>query len=288
MSFFQNPFNEEYQGFWVLGDRQHSLTFKCPANTGRGSEIIRSYEPGPYDMDGTDGDGNNTDTLTISFAIDGNFKNYVDLSIDVTSGATSTSAVTQQEVVEALNDNSTFATYFIASVPVNKEHIEIKTKRDANRFRFYVKNDGAETLLKFNKFAGVAELPSYFSRHTIASRYDFNDSVAHLILLNPGSSNVDADIIDNAVDHNGNSLGFSSSDVSEDWELLEGRSGLFVFQKITVDSSDRVTKIIEYHAGANVGDMARTTSYSYDGTNTKPSEIAEIPYTLQSGDLITP
>lgn len=288
MSFFQNPFSHEYQGFWVLGDRHQSLTFKCPANTGRGDDIIRSYAAGPYNMSGLDADGDATNTLSISFAIDSGFVNYVDLSINVASGASSTAAVTQHEIVAALNDNATFATYFSASVPSGKEFIEIRSKRDVTKFRFYVRNGGAETLLKFNKFAGVSELPSYFSRHTIANRYDFEDSVAQLVLLDPDNSAVDSAVINNAVDRYGVSLGFDSTDVQEDWELLKGRSGLFIFQNITVDGSNRITEIIEYHAGAKVGDLARLTTYTYSDTNTKPDTVTEVPYVLESGDLLTP
>lgn len=276
MSFFQNPFNEEYQGYWVLGDRAHSLTFKCPANTGRGDEIVRSYENAPYNMDGTDGDGNATDTLTISFAIDGNFRNYVDLSVDVAAGAADSTAVTQAEIVGNLNNNSTFSSYFEASIPYGKNHIEITTKRDANRFKFYVQNTGAETLLRFNKFAGVSELPTYFARHTIDNRYTFEDGVSHLVLLDPSGSNIDADIIDNAVNPKGDLLGLDSTTVREDWELLEGRSGLFTFT-VAVDSTTTLT----YPAGADAGDLAKMTIN--DGTN-----VWEMPHTLDSTDLVSP
>lgn len=276
MSFFQNPFNKEYQGYWVLGDRAHSLTFKCPANVGRGDELVRSYGEAPYSMDGTDDDGNNTDTLIISFAIDGNFNNYVDLSIDVAAGAADATAVTKEEIVGNLNGNSTFATYFVASIPYGKDQIEINTKRDANRFKFYIKNIGAETLLRFNKFAGVSELPTYFARHTIANRYDFADSVSHLIALDPGSSTVDANVIDNAVGPNGRTLGLDSGTIRDDWELLEGKSGLFNFT-IAVDATTTLT----YSAGASAGDLAKMTIS--DGTSNW-----EIPYTLDSTDLVSP
>jgi hypothetical protein len=32
MTYFQNPFPSEFRGNWVLGDRQHSLTFVCSSN----------------------------------------------------------------------------------------------------------------------------------------------------------------------------------------------------------------------------------------------------------------
>ena len=77
-------------------------------------------------------------------------------------------------------------------------------------------------------------------------------------------------------------------DVHKDYQLLRGRSGLFQFQNITVDGSDRTTQIIEYSAGAKVGDLAMITNYVYSGGNTQPSEIFQQPYTLTASDLITP
>lgn len=76
--------------------------------------------------------------------------------------------------------------------------------------------------------------------------------------------------------------------VHADYQLLRGRSGIFNFQKITVDGSDRITQIIEYPAGALMGDFARKINYTYSGGNTHPSTITEIPYTLTSSDLVVP
>jgi hypothetical protein len=74
-----------------------------------------------------------------------------------------------------------------------------------------------------------------------------------------------------------------------DWRLLRGRgAGLFTFQKITVDSSDRTTQIIEYPAGAVAGDFARKINYTYSSSNKSPSSITEIPYVLTNADLLTP
>lgn len=82
--------------------------------------------------------------------------------------------------------------------------------------------------------------------------------------------------------------GFNIANVQTDWQLLRGRSGIFNFQNITVDGSNRITQIIEYPAGAQVGDFARKIQYTYSGGNTQPSQITEIPYTLTAGDLVTP
>ena len=79
-----------------------------------------------------------------------------------------------------------------------------------------------------------------------------------------------------------------SSTVREDYQLLEGRSGLFTFKNQTIDGSNRITQIIEYPAGAVEGDFAKKITYTYTAANTAPDEIFEEPYTLQSADLITP
>ncbi len=76
--------------------------------------------------------------------------------------------------------------------------------------------------------------------------------------------------------------------VHADWQLLRGRSGIFTFKKNTVDVSNRITQTIEYPAGALPGDFARKINYSYDGSNTQPTKVTEIPYTLTSSDLIVP
>jgi hypothetical protein len=99
---------------------------------------------------------------------------------------------------------------------------------------------------------------------------------------------VDQDVVNNAVDVNGNSLGLDDSNGQADWQLLGGRSGLFMFSKIAMDG-DNIETIIEYPAGAITGDLAKKTTYVYDGGNgTQPTEITEEPYTLLYTDLIGP
>lgn len=361
--YFQNPFSQEFQGFLVLSDRQYNVTFKCPGNAGRGEDILTSWGTPPYNMSGNDGDGVATTNLTINYAYDPSFKFYSSLTINVATGASSSSAVTPNEIVTNLNANATFASLFTASVQNTVQggtvagppfSIVIKYKRPSSAFRAFISNNGAETLLKFNARAGIAELPQYFLRHSYGNRLIYTDSQGMLIPLNHvitgisvanpttvtstahGLANgqagvvftnsnssptingtrtvtlvnansftvpvnvttagdrgffstaVEASLIDNALNPSGKSLGYSSASVKTDWELLRGRSGLFTFQKITVDGSDRITQIIEYGAGSQAGDLARKIKYSYTSSNTKPDLIAEIPYVLASGDLITP
>jgi len=296
MSYFQNPFAEDFLGVWVLADRQHMPTFKCPLNSGRGSEIVTAWNKGPYDLSGVDADGASTDTLEMRFALDmDDFKNWATVSFDVTTTAVSTSAVTSREVISALNADGGFSAYFEAVVGAfdnETPRVLIRQKLPVVRFKFYMLNGRAEEAIRFNAKSGVAELPTYFDRHTIASRFDFEDSVNMLIELDPsnagGASAVDDGVIDNALGVKGKSLGLDSSTVQDDWELLRGRSGLFLFQKHTIDGSDRVTETIEYHAGADVGGLAKKISFTYSGGETNPTNVTEEPHTLTTGDLVTP
>lgn len=275
--YFQNPLNDEFRGNWVLGDRQYSLTFICLGNKNIYDNMI-TWTQGPYDLSASG-------LLTINYAWDVDFKIYSELTIDVT-GADPT-ATTASEIVNILNANATFSSMWVASLNPNiyaipqvfGVRIAKKSGRVKQVIRVYISNTGAEAVLNFNGKAGVAELPTYFERHTIANRFAFSDSLATLVALDP-SNPIDAQIITNA--------GFDPTVVLEDWQLLSGRSGIFNFQKITVDGSDRITEIIQYPAGSVVGAFARKIQYTYTAANKNPSQITEIPYVLTSGDLITP
>jgi hypothetical protein len=290
MSFFQNPFHEDFEGSWLLADRHHIPKFVVKRNAGRGAEYVTSWKDGPYDLSGNDSDGETSDTLKISFSLHGN-KNWATISIDVTSEAASSASVTSAEIVASLNANALFAERFIAELSSYNTgaplRVSIKQRKPSTEFKFYVINGQAEESIGFNARAGVAELPTYFSRHSLANRFTFEDSVGMLVELNV-SNNVDEAVINNAVDHKGASLGFSSSSVSEDWQLLEGRSGLFQFTKGPSGSavSSTATTII-YHAGAKAGDLAKKIVVQKDSGGVVVAEF-EMPYTLESGDLISP
>jgi hypothetical protein len=274
MAFFQNVFNTEFRGNWVLGDRQYSLTFACPPNL-NSSNYQLAYNNGPWDLSGSA-------ILTLNYAWDESFKNYAALEINVEGD--DSSATTPEEVSSALNSNPTFADMFFASVKENVNGNTVLITQKVNRIkkdvRLWISNTGAEAVMGFNLKAGVSELPSYFARHTIENRFNYSDSVGQLILLDE-EDNTDQIYIENA--------GFSVGDMKEDWELIKGRaSGLFTFQKITVDGNDRITEIIEYPAGAEAGDLARKINYSYTSTNTNPNKVTEIPYVLTDVDLVNP
>lgn len=284
MPYFQNPFGADFYGVWVLGDRQYSVDFKVPRNAGRGDEYVTVWEKGPYALNGNDDEGNPKNVLHIMYSMN-DPKNWS--ALNVTISASSLSAVTPQELVSSLTSSSIFNDNFTAVSQLFEDgsyRVSIRQKHPITRFRFYVTNIGAETVLHFNKLAGVAEMPTFFKRHTIENRFNYPDSQGIVIELDPDDA-VDAAVIENAVDEKGHSLNHSGTPL-EDWELLRGRSGIFTFKKNTV-SDDLITTTIEYPAGAKVGDMARKIDYTYTGGSTAPEKVTEIPYTLTEDDLVT-
>jgi hypothetical protein len=229
MGYFQNVFDSEFLGALLLSDRQYNLTFKIRANR-NSSTLMRAYGTAPFNTTG------NT-TLTFNVSVDSG-RSFNAFSVTLTSG----SARTPAQIVDDLNADTTFASYFTASVEGfsvdQKGMVVVKSRFQRENFKAYINNTSAETVLKFNRYAGVAELPDYFARHTIANRLTYTDSLGCLVQLSQPTDNT---IITDA--------GLSTSPKA-DYELLHGRSGLFMFNKQTVDSSSRVTQKIEYPAGA--------------------------------------
>lgn len=273
MPFFQNVFDQEYQGYLVLADRKLSPTFSVSPNKNMQSKQI-AWNSGPYDF-------STSGILEFNFCWDEEFKNWSSIQINISGvNPAATKAV---EIVEILNSNITFSSLLIAStIKLNGSDTVVLSRNPSKKqnFKFYFSNSGAELVLGFNDQAGVGELPSYFERHTIENRFNFPDSAGMLIRLD------ESDPSDQVIIQKAN---FDPSLMQEDWQLLRGRgSGLFTFKKMTVDGSDRVTQTIEYPAGAVEGDFAKKTKYSYTGSNKNPSEITEIPHVLESSDLINP
>jgi hypothetical protein len=284
MSFFQNPFSQDFIGTWLLADRHFIQDFKCPRNAGRGDEMVVSFGQAPFNLSGNDSDGHAKNVLNLTFALN-DTKNWATLPITITGG--SLSAITVYEVISSLQNNTTFAGYFTATLRTDG-NIQISQKKPVTSMKFYVNNGQAETVLLFNKMAGVAELPTYFARHSIDNRFNYPDGQNALVLLNVGL-NVDSAVIDNAVDNKGNSLGYSHSTVHYDWQLLGGKSGLFTFTSYIYDAQGRTSQTYEYSAGAGVGDLAIKTVYTYATVDaTSPSQMTQVPYTLTSNDLIVP
>jgi hypothetical protein len=178
MSFFQNLF-DEYEGCWALGDyKKYSLTFKVPGNKNRPESFI-CWNSEPYDL-------SSLNTLTFNFAIDTEFKNFASISINV-AGDTA-SATKAAEIRDILNANANFSSWFTAGImavdklsPVNR--VYIRQKKPNTNFRFYVSNSGAERKLKFNKHGGIADIPSFFDKDTIANRFESTEANNKLIRL---------------------------------------------------------------------------------------------------------
>lgn len=316
MTYFQNPFTAEFRGTWVLEDRQFSPTFICPQNYGRGDDLVCAWgepsgtaaSPRTYDLSGNDADGDAHATLHIRYAMDGKFVDWHQLSIDITDDTNVDftavpAAMLSSQIVAILNAHSTFSTFFTASLGVFSDtgiragdRILIRQKLATTRMKFYILNTQAEEVLLFNKRAGVAELPTYFARHTIFNRATdgsvaFDDGVNMLVELDPnaagGSSVVDDNVIENAIDKNGISLGFDPSTVQEDWELLKGRSTTFSFRIFSNAALATSTTEIVYPAGAQAGDLAKKIIRHYNGSSVLLREWI-LPYTLTSGDMISP
>mgnify|MGYP001290638757 CR=1 FL=1 len=285
MPFFLNVFDSDFEGNLVLSDRHHIPKFVCRRNAGRGKEVVAAWNKGPYDLSGNDADGNAERYLKLTFCLY-HTKNWATIQVDLTTG----SALTPQEIVSTLNADTLFAERFVAGMGQFEDdtvkRILIRQKRPITEMKFYVERGQADSVIGFNARAGVDELPNYFARHTLANRFTYTDSQGMLIQL--GTSGVDGAIINNAVDFKGTSLGYSSGTVREDYQLLRGRSGLFMHKKQTIDGSNRITQIIEYPAGAVAGDFAKKTTMSYSASNTYPDKVVEVPYVLTSLDIVTP
>jgi hypothetical protein len=183
-----------------------------------------------------------------------------------------------------LNAKSVFSALFVASLypssksPNSPNKVLIKTKRDKGSWRAYISNGSAESIMKFNKNAVVAELPSYFEKYGLSNRFTYPDlGPDRLLILDPANP-VDAAVITDA--------GLNPLTPKADWQLLAGSSDAYWFYKKTYVAG-KVTEEIKYPAGAGVGFAAKKTFFGYDGGGNL-IKVCETPYVLQSGDLVTP
>lgn len=305
MTFYQNPFSYDYQGNLLLGDRHHIPGFPIKRNAGRGDDLAMAWESGPFDLSGNDADGNSRDALVIWFATNNdNFTNWAQLNITLPNGA----AETDGSIAAALNADAGFSAWFTATLSRGNDvgevdrpvitRILIRQKKNVGEFRFYIANGRAEEALQFNARAGVGEILTYFDRDRIFHYFTAEERTRHaldgdrpgnnaLVKLDPVGSVVDANVIDNAVNSAGKTLGYDSSVVQEDWEIMSGKSGIFQFTKYSAAAVVTTTTNIIYPAGAEVGDFALKVVEQYDATPELVNKF-ELPYTLEAGDLITP
>ncbi len=169
MPYFQNVFDSDFYSELIITDR---TGFRVKSNLPNSSQLFQTWNPAPYDLSAS---GN----LTLNYSFDTG-RTFAPLTVNVAAGAVSASAVTASEIATNLNNNATFAALFEASVQYLRNtvptYVVIKSKRSRTEFRVYVSNTNAETKLRFNKKAGVAEIPTYFARHTIANIGNYPDS----------------------------------------------------------------------------------------------------------------
>jgi hypothetical protein len=275
MSYFQNVFDFEFRPSLIGSDRQYQTGWKLKGNTNR-SDYMLSGNTEPFNFTG------NT-VLRFSYAFDPSYLNYTDLDVTITGA--SIAAVTAQEVVNSLNSNSTFADLFVASVSPSLNtanssgKIIIKGKRSRGQWRAYVVNYQAEGVLQFNKNAPIGQFPELFEKYAIENRWSWPDVGAdRIVLLNPGANAIDSAYITAA--------GYNPLLPLGDWQLLAGSSDAYWFTKSSYLAGVLSSEIV-YPAGAGVGFAAKKITYKYDGGGNL-TERCEIPYVLQSGDLMTP
>lgn len=267
MAYFQNVMNSEWIGIYAISDRQYNKNYQIKGNKNT-SLLMTNWVDEPYDT-------STANLFGIKYSIDAG-KTYNQISITLTSS----SSITAAQIITELNANASFASMFTASLAPGNKRIVIRANNSFREYFWsYVPNlsdistptTSAEIVLGFNLKAPVVEMPSYFARYVIGV-----SDASPIVLLSQPDENF---VITNA--------GLSTTP-KKDYEFVEGTSGIFHFQNITVDISDRITQIIEYPCGAKAGDLGRKINYTYTGSNTRPSQITEIPYTIAAPDLITP
>jgi len=172
MSYYLNPFNE-YQGYYTVGDSSgFKLTFKVPGNKNF-SEFFICWNPEPYNL-------SIYSTLTFNFAFDPSFKNWSSFSVNI-AGPTP-AVTTAAEIVSILNADSNFSAWYTASV-YSGNKVGIRQKKPVVGFHTFISNTSAEKKLRFNKQIGVADIPSYFEKDTIANRFTSDTANNTLIRL---------------------------------------------------------------------------------------------------------
>jgi hypothetical protein len=258
MSYFLNLF-DEYQGYWTLGDyKGYSLTFKIPANKNKGEALI-AWNVEPYDLSVS---GN----LVFNFAYDPQFKNWASFTVNV-AGATA-SATTAAEVRDKLNAATSFSDWYTAGIDNSTRgggeraggpfRVFIRQKKPISAFRTYITNSGAELILKFNKYGGVADIPSYFEKDTIANRFATPEANGRLIRLSHAISGntVASPTVVTSVAH-----GLNSGDViyivgSNSTPTINGQ------RTVTVTGTDTFTVPVNVTIAGTAGEWLSTTEYN--------------------------
>ncbi len=255
MPFYQNPFDEDFRGNWILDDRQLTLTFKCPQNKNR-TDLAVAWNLEPYDL-------STYNILSIWYAYDRDFKNWARMDLNV-AGATP-GATLAAEVLAILNANSIFRDHFTATLDTNvrgtnqpQMRVVLKTSKPKHAFKFYIDNGGAERKLKFNKYAGIGDLPAYFDRHTIANRWTYADSVGMLIRLSKSLSSAS---VANPTAITATGHGLTTGDVvyinnSNTTPTIDGQ------QTVTVTDANTFTVPVNVTTAGNRGEFLDVVGYN--------------------------
>tara|TARA_Y100000034_G_scaffold38278_1_gene47007 strand:+ start:26322 stop:27191 length:870 start_codon:yes stop_codon:yes gene_type:complete len=283
MPFYMNPFNQEYKGMFPQVDHhafpKPLITYTIPNNKNNSVAMI-AWKVEPYDF-------SSLPDLTINYAVDANHQFFAALTIDV-SGATA-AATTAAEVATALNANAIFTTLFKAKaqniqetpLTASTQSVLITSKKPNDAIKAYISNSSAESKLRFNLNAGIAEIPTYFSKDNITN-YHLANSAGQLIELDGTDTAIDRPIIRDFL----NNQAWTNADLLEDWQMLEGRGGRFKFTINTINGDGQITDSIQWGAGAIAGDMAVRIIRVWGGaTDTSPDEEYEVPHVLTSTDV---
>lgn len=240
MAFYQNLFNE-YLGNYVVGDsRAFTLTFKVPQNRNHG-EFFICWNSGPFDLSVVGND------LTFNYAFGPDFKNWSSFTVVVTPTG---GIITADDLVVELNSDTVFQQFFSASL-YNGKQIGIRQLKPASVMKSYVSNSNVELVLGFNKYAGYADIPSYFNKDTIDNRFATPESNGQLVRIgkNIVENNVDNPTVVLCPGHgfaNGDEVYFANSNSTPS---LDGS------QIVTVVDDDTFTVAVNVTTAGNTGDV---------------------------------
>lgn len=311
MAFFQNVFQFTFKQVMLQQAWDYSLSFSVGANQNNSNYMV-CYNNGPWDLSGSDAEGNPLNILTFFIAPNERPEHFVppseraaidytlrvpftQVDVDIAPYAADISAVTAEEVVAAINGSvgldggcvadpsnpyprNTCSALYTAQVYSQNGGQNVRLiANSVSRFAF-ISNYGAESVMGWNKNAPVVELPDLALKYAIQNYSQYPDlgSTQRLLALDPSNA-VDADVIEAA--------GLDPLNPTPDWKLMKGCSDLYRFSKTVVLSGTQYYTI-EYFAGSQIGDPAVKTYYT-----TNAGVIIEkciTPYILTSSDLIVP
>lgn len=273
MAFFQNPFEFTFNGSLFGIGPQYTISYNIGANRNK-SNYITAYNVEPYDL-------SSGSELTFNIAIDPDMLHFA--SFTVTLNGSNINAITAAEIAASLNADSNFKQYFTAKtiklLPNDQKNTILIVAKDRLFFRCYVSNTSACFPLAINKYAPVKEMPDLFQQYSVQKIFNYLNLGSQRILYLDPSNLDDAQVITNA--------GFNPLNPTPDWKLLAGSSPLYTFTKTVYVSGSQIDYQLVYNAGAIAGQMCKKIIYQYDGSSNVIG-LLEIPYILQSGDLITP